>query len=140
MVHKILKIFLPAISMAFTIIILLAGIINWIVDKNLSNFVAFIFEVFVYLIITCIMDELIGRIDFKSYIGHFISESLLIYPVTMIFGIRFRWFGLSVTNLLFCSFIYLCVMIGIHLYFYILEKINVAEINSLLEEGRRKNG
>jgi hypothetical protein len=72
--------------------------------------------------------------------GHFIAESILIYPITIFFSVRFRWFKLSVTNLLFYSVVYLGVMIGIHLYFYYLDKSYVAEINSLLEEGRRKNG
>lgn len=140
MVHKILKTFLPAISMAFMIIILLAGFINQILYDNQNGFISFIFEVFVYLIITCIIDELIGRIDFKSYIGHFLSESILIYPITIFFSVIFGWFAMNVVNLILYSVIYLCIMIGIHLYFYYIEKMNVTEINRLLEEGRRKNG
>ena len=140
MTNKFFKRVLPTISMAFMITILLAGIINWVVEKKLNNFIAFIFQVFVYLIIAYMMANLIGRIDFKSYVSYFIAESLLIYPVTMAFGIGFRWFGLNVTNLIFCSFIYLCVMIELHLYIYHLEKINVDEINSLIEKGKKKKG
>lgn len=137
MVHKIFKTYLPAISMAFTATILLAGIISWMIDKN-TNF--FAFEVLIYLIVTCILDAWIGKINFKTYLSHFIVESILIYPITIFFGLRFRWFCLSVENVLICSLFYLVVMIGIHLYFYALEKNSVAQINHLLEEGRKKNG
>ncbi|WMJ86116.1 hypothetical protein [Anaerocolumna sp. MB42-C2] len=140
MVHKILKVFLPAISMSFTIIIILAGIISWVVDKNRNSFISFVFEVFICLIITCVMDELIGKIDFKSYISHFITVSILIYPIILCFGITFKWFGLGAVNILFYSIIYFCIMIGIHIYFYYIEKNNVAEINRLLKEGKGNNG
>ncbi|TCL55212.1 hypothetical protein EDD76_11652 [Kineothrix alysoides] len=140
MVHKILKTYLPAISMSFTVIILLAGIVKWILEEKQDIFALFAFEVVAYLILTCILDELIGRINFKTYISHFITESILIYPITMLFAIKFRWIGMSAVNIIFCSAAYFSVMVGIHLYFYCIEKGSVAEMNRLLEEGRDKNG
>lgn len=137
MVNKIYKTYIPAISMAFTVTILLAGILNWI-REDTPNF--FAFEVLGYLILDCVLDAWIGKFDFKSYLSHFLVESIVIYPFTLFFCIRFRWMGLNVINLLICSVIYLCVMSGIHIYFYTIEKNNVMEINQLLEEGRKRNG
>ncbi len=140
MVHKVLKTYLPAISMSFMAIILLAGIVRWILGEKQDIFVLFAFEVVAYLILTCILDELIGKINFKTYISHFITESVLIYPVTIIFAIKFRWIGMSAINIILCSVVYFSVMAGIHLYFYCIEKDSVAEMNRLLEERRNKNG
>ncbi|HHV08656.1 MAG TPA: hypothetical protein GXX75_00030 [Clostridiales bacterium] len=140
MVHKVLKTYLPAISMSFTVIILFAGIVKWILGEKQDVFVLFAFEVVAYLILTCILDELIGRINFRTYISHFITESVLIYPITMLFAIKFRWIGVTAINIILCSVAYFFVMVGIHLYFYYIEKNNVAEMNRLLEEGRDKNG
>jgi hypothetical protein len=139
MVHKLLKTYLPALSMSFTLIILLAGIVNWAQGDSRSGFISFIFEVFVYLVVTCILDELIGRIDFKTYISHFIAETLVIYPITLLFIIIFSWFEMCVFNIIFYSAIYFIVMIGIHFYFYYVTRSSTAEINHLLEEGRKKN-
>lgn len=138
MVNKIIKVYLPSISMAFTMIILMSGIRNWLVEKELNDFVGFSFELFAFLVIIHILVELIGRIDFKTYRSYFITKTAFLYPITMFFGIRFKWFGFSVTNLIVCTFIYSCVMAGIQLYFHRLEMINVDEINSLLENRKNK--
>jgi hypothetical protein len=138
--HKILKTYLPALSISFTVIMMLAGIINMIFAENKDGFVCFIFEVFIYLVITCILDEWIGKIDFKTYIGHFLTESILLYPVTILFVIRYKWVGVSVRNILFSSIVYILVMAGIHLYFYYIEKSSAEEINRLLQERGEKNG
>jgi Protein of unknown function (DUF3021). len=132
MAHKILKTYVPAVSMAFMFIVLLAGLIKYFTEGYQNEFFSFILEVVVYLVITCIMDELIGRIDLKSYLGHFLLESLLIYPVTLLFCYYCNWFEWSLGNILFYSLIYFCVMIGIHLYFYYVTKSDAVEINSYL--------
>lgn len=139
MVNKIMKVYLPSISMAFTMIILMSGISNWLVEKELNDFVSFSFGLFGFLIIIHILIELIGRINFKTYRSYFITKTILLYPITMFLGIRFKWFGFSVTNLIVCTFIYLCVMAGIQRYFYRLEMINVDEINSLLQNRKTRN-
>lgn len=137
MVNKIMKTYIPGVSIAFTVTILLAGILSWVREDN-PNF--FAFEVLCYLILACIFDAWIGKIDFKTYISNFLVESIAIYPLTIFFCIRFRWMGLNVHNLLICTVIYLCVMSGIHIYFYKIEKNNAIEMNQLLEEGRKRNG
>lgn len=139
MVYKLLKTYLPAISISFMTIILLAGTVRCIIDKKQDNFVSFTFEVIIYLILTCVLDSLIGRINFKTYISHFLTESILIYPVTLFFAFKFRWIGISVMNLVFCSIIYFLVMIGIHFYFYYIERNCVAELNCLLKGRENKN-
>ncbi len=140
MAHKFYKMYIPAVSMSFTLIILLAGIINLLQGENRSASVYFTFQVFVYLVMTCIADELIGRIDFKTYISHFITEAILIYPITLFFAFRFRWFHMDFVNIMFYSAIYFIVMVGIHFYFYQMALSNAAEINHLLKERSVKNG
>ena len=57
MVNKIIKVYLPSISMAFTMIILMSGIRNWLVEKELNDFVSFSFGLFGFLIIIHILIE-----------------------------------------------------------------------------------
>jgi len=138
--HKMLKTYLPAISMSFMVIILLAGVIKWILEKKQDIFVSFAFEVAAYLVVTCILDELIRQINFKSYLGHFMTESVLIYPVTIFFAVRFNWFAINAGNMVFYSVVYFLVMTGLHLYFYYMEKSSVEELNRLLDGRRDQNG
>lgn len=139
MADKILKTYIPVISMSFTAIILLAGVINLSYEREQNYFVIFAYEIAGYLILTCILNDLIGKIDFKTYLGHFLAETVILYPVTMFFALEFNWIGISIRNIILCSFIYLIVMTGNHLYFYYKEKNCAEEINRLLEERREKN-
>ena len=137
--HKFLRTYIPAVSMSFTIIILMAGIINILQNENRSSGIYFPFQMLAYLIITCIADEWIGKIDFKTYLSHFITETILIYPITLFFVFCFDWFAINYGNLLFYSAIYLIIMFGIHVYFYQITLSNVAEMNKLLSEKSGKN-
>ena len=139
MVRKVLKTYIPAISMCFTVIILLAGIINFVREGRQNLFIVFAFEVAGYLILTCIFDELIGRLDFKTYLGHFLTETALLYPVNLFFALKFNWIGANTISILLCSAVYFFVMVVIHLYFYYMEKSSAEEINQLLEEWRDRN-
>jgi hypothetical protein len=139
MVHKVLKTYIPGISMCFTAIILLAGVINLITEGKQNLFIGFAFEVAGYLILTCVLDELIGRLDFKTYLGHFFTETALLYPVNLFFAVKLKWVGFNTISILLCSAVYLFVMAANHLYFYYMEKSSAEKINQLLEEWREKN-
>ena len=139
MINKILKTYIPVISMSFTATILLSGVINLSYGREQNYFVIFAYEIAGYLILTCILNDLIGRINYKTYLGHFFAETALLYPVTMFFALRFRWISDRPINFILCSLIYFLVMAGNHIYFYYMEKNCAKEINQLLEERREKN-
>lgn len=139
MAHKVLKTYIPAISMCFTVIILLSGIINLVTEGRQNFFIVFTFEVAGYLVLTCILDELIGRFDYKTYLGHFFIETILLYPVTMFFAVKFKWIGINTISIILCSTVYFFVMAANHLYFYRMEKSSAEEINRLLEDRRERN-
>nr|WP_288824861.1 hypothetical protein [uncultured Clostridium sp.] len=139
MAQKVLKTYIPAISMCFTVIILMAGIINLVTEERQNFFIVFSFEVAGYLTLTCILDELIGRFDYKTYLGHFLTETVFLYPITMFFAVRFKWIGINTISIVLCSAVYFLVMAANHLYFYYMEKSNAEEINQLLEAWRDKN-
>jgi len=139
MVHKVLKTYIPSISMCFTVIILLTGIINLVTEGSKNLFIGFAFEVAGYLILTCILDELIGRINFKTYLGHFFAEAALMYPVNLFFAVKFKWVGINTGSIILCSIVYFFIMAGIHFYFYYMEKSSAEEINRLLEDWRDRN-
>jgi hypothetical protein len=139
MVYKVLKTYIPAISMCFTVILLLAGIINLVTEGKTNLFIGFAFELVGYLVLTCILDELIGRINFKTYLGHFFAEAALLYPVNLFFAVNFNWIGINTSSIILCSIVYFFVMAAIHLYFYYMEKSSAEEINRLLEDWRDRN-
>ena len=78
--NKFLRTYLPAFSMAFTFIILYATISNIIAGYSKDRFCFFILQVFVYLMVSVIVDWLLSFIDFSKYIYHFIAELIILYP------------------------------------------------------------
>ena len=64
--NKFLRTYLPAFSMAFTFIILYATISNIIAGYSKDRFCFFILQVFVYLMVSVIVDWLLSFIDFSK--------------------------------------------------------------------------
>lgn len=77
---KFFKTYLPAISMAFTFIILYASITNILAGYTKEWFCYFILEIFAYLILSIVIDWLTSVIDFSKYIYHFAVKTIEILP------------------------------------------------------------
>lgn len=131
--NKFLRTYLPAFSMAFTFIILYATISNIIVGYSKDRFCFFILQVFVYLMVSVIVDWLLSFIDFSKYIHHFIAELIILYPITI--GVAFigKWFAFNAINITWYSCVYILIMIAIHCYFYHISKRQADEINKFLK-------
>lgn len=131
--NKIFKTYLPALSIAFTFIVLYATISNIVTGYFKDGFCFFILQVFIYLLVSIIIDLLLSFIDFKKYIYHFIIETITLYPITFVIAFISKWFVFSATNIIWYSCIYILAMISIHFYFYHISKKQATEINSFLE-------
>ena len=130
--NKFLRTYLPAFSMAFTFIILYATISNIIVGYSKDRFCFFILQVFVYLMVSVIVDWLLSFIDFSKYIHHFIAEMIILYPITIGMAFIGKWFAFSAISITWYSCVYILIMIAIHCYFYYISKRQADEINNFL--------
>ncbi len=136
---KVFKTYIPAVSMAFTFMILFATIYNIICGNTKDDFLYFILEVGGFLLIAMVIDYLIGKINFNKYISHLCVETVLLYPFAIGVAILGKWFGVTLLNIVVYSLIYIVVMIFIHYYFYYISKQQAEEINNLLK-GMSNNG
>lgn len=131
--NKILKTYLPALSIAFTFIVLYATISNLVTGYFKDGFCFFILQVFIYLIVSIVVDLLLSFIDFRKYIYHFIVEMIMLYSITITMAFIGKWFVFNAIDIIWYSCIYILVMLAIHFYFYYISKKQASEINSLLE-------
>lgn len=115
--NKFLRTYLPAFSMAFTFIILYATISNIIAGYSKDRFCFFILQVFVYLMVSVIVDWLLSFIDFSKYIHHFIAEMIILYPIT----ISYCQHKVSLSKHLM-RFFYVCILSSVCVIFYIQNK------------------
>ena len=124
---KVFKTYIPALSMAFTFMILCATIYNIICGNTKDDFLYFVLEVGGFLLIAMVIDYLVG------------VETVFLYPFAIGVAIMGKWFGATVLNVVVYSLIYIGVMILIHCYFYYISRQQAEEINNLLK-GMRNNG
>ena len=128
---KVFKTYIPALSMAFTFMILCATIYNIICGNTKDDFLYFVLEVGGFLFIAMVIDYLVGKINFNKYISHLCVETVFLYTFAIGVAIMGKWFVYSL--------IYIGVMILIHCYFYYISRQQAEEINNLLK-GMRNNG
>lgn len=136
---KFFKTYLPAISMAFTFIMLYSTIRNISTGHSKEGFCFFILEVISYLVLSVIIDWIVSMIDFSKYIYHFFIETIALYPITIGFVIIGRWFTLNTFNIIWYSCLYVIAMIALHYYFYFVSKKQADDINSLLQKKKRSD-
>lgn len=121
--NKFLRTYLPAFSMAFTFIILYATISNIIAGYSKDRFCFFILQVFVYLMVSVIVDWLLSFIDFSKYIYHFIAEMIILYPITILslLGVSIALKNIpAIVIVAICSFV--CYQIRINVEEAVLQK------------------
>lgn len=130
---KLFKTYIPALSIAFTFMILFATIYNIMCGNTKDDFLYFILEVVGFLMIAMVIDCLVGKINFNKYISHLCVETIILYPFIIGVAIWGKWFGITALNIIVYSLVYVVVMIIIHYYFYCISKQQAEEINNLLK-------
>lgn len=135
---KVFRVYLPAFTLAFTIIVLFAAIHNLINGYTKDGFLYFILEVVGYLAIAVVIDCLVGKINFRKYAVHCLTEIIVLYPVTIGIAVWGNWFPVNPLNMVGCSCIYAGIMILLHYYFYLVSRKQAEEINELLQTDRRE--
>lgn len=138
---KFLRTYLPAVSMAFTFIVLYTSVCNLLSGYTKDGFCFFILQVICYLVVSMLVDYFVSMINFRKYIYHFFVETLLLYPLTIGAALIGKWFRINIYNIILYSCIYVMVMTAIHYYFYYISKKQADEINTILKkQGSDYNG
>lgn len=128
MMERIFKIYLPSTAMTFSATILCACILNLMEGYGaLSNW--WILQLFGYILTIEVVDMLLENVEFKSYLGYFVTETVIAYGLLLAFGYFGRWFSFTVGRLLPVTVIFLLIYAGIHRYFYQMAKNDADEIN-----------
>lgn len=122
---------IPSICICFTLIIL-ADVITGLIFGNHTSPYALI--LFLWLALCQVIDCLISRIDFQSWIHYCLTESLILYLSSLaVFGILI-WQGFSLRQFVLFTVIFLIADIFIFFYFRKRQKLQSDEINALISE------
>ncbi len=131
--ERIRNIYLPSTAIAFTAVILGVSVLNLIEGYEYQSN-RWILEVFGYIILMEFLDVLLGKIEFKHYLGYFLVEAVTGYALLLgIFGYVGKWFSYTPSRIAQVTVMYLLVLAYIHYYFYRRSKSSADEINEILK-------
>jgi len=125
---------IPSICICFTLITLADVITSLLFGNNTSPYVLVLF---LWLILCQVIDWLISKVDFQSWIHYCLTESMVLYLSSLaVFGILF-WHGITLHQFILFTVIFLIVDIFIFSYFRKRQQLQADEINELLSNGNK---
>lgn len=127
---KLLFVRIPSICICFTLITLGNVILDLLCGRNVSLFLPVLF---VWLAACQLIDQLFGYVDFKKWSHYCITESVVLYLLSLLVFRLFFWDGFSVSALISFTIIFLITDVCVFWYFYRRQQIQAEEINSLID-------
>ena len=122
---------IPSVSICFTLTILLNLILNIINGYTADPFV---FYLFAFLVVSQGIDALISLIDFKKWSHYCITESVILYAISLLFFSRYLFYNGTVDpyRLIAATIIFILVITAIFSYFRKRRQLQADEINELI--------
>lgn len=127
---KLLFVRIPSICICFTLITLGNVILDLLCGRNVSLFLPVLF---VWLAACQLIDQLFGYVDFKKWSHYCITESVVLYLLSLLVFRLFFWDGFSFSALISFTIIFLITDVCVFWYFYRRQQIQAEEINSLID-------
>ena len=131
--EKIIRTLLPSLGISFTGAVLFCCIYNLFIGNSYLD-ICFLLSLFGYFILIQILDVILGKVPFKTYLGYFLWEAILIYVLLLVIGYFANWYSFTFQSL--CPITIYCFTATtlVHYYFYRAAKLEADEINQLLKE------
>lgn len=128
---NLLLIRIPSICICFTLIVLANAVLNLLHGNEVSPFLPVLF---LWLAACQVIDQLLCYVNFKKWSHYCITESIILYMLSLlVFRLFFR-IGSSVSSFVSFTVIFLAADIAVFWYFRKRQQIQAEEINRLLEE------
>lgn len=124
---------LPYIFAYYTIIILVTCIYNLLLGNTLIQIQRFL-ELFVFLVIFCILDRALAGINFKSDLSYTIAEIGIAYALFLLFSYFFHWVAFTPGKLLEATLLFIIIVIIGVAYMNYRYKLRTKELNELIKK------
>lgn len=131
--NRILGTYLPSLALTFTAVILCMSVLNLTRGYETLSY-RWILQLCGYILVVEAVDAVLGRIEFKSYMGYFLAEAVISYGGMLAFGWLGNWFSFTAGSLFTVTVMFFLIFGAVHLYFIRRAKSNADEINRMLRE------
>lgn len=126
---------IPSACICFTIIILAGTLSNLFNGTKAWPFPLYLFG---WILVCEGIDWLISLIDFKSWLWYCVTESLILYVVSLAVALMLHWISWEPVSVLIFTLIFGVADSFIFWYFWRRGKLLAEEINTLLHENTRR--
>lgn len=130
---RFLEIYLPSITLTFTAVILCTSVLNLIQGYEGLSY-RWILQLCGYILVVEAVDVVLGKIEFRSYLGYFLTEAVISYGCMLAFGYFGNWFSFTAGTLFTITVMFFLIFGAVHTYFFQRAKSNADEINQMLQE------
>lgn len=122
---------IPSICICFTLIVIGNWVFNLLWGYKVSPFLLILF---VWLIVCQIIDLLISKIEFRKWGYYCITESAVLYLLSLLFFRLLFWESMDISILAGFTVIFLITDVFVFWYFRKRQEIQAKEINLLIQE------
>lgn len=120
---------IPSICICFTLITLGDVIFSLLSGYNASPYPLVLF---LWLAACQVIDQLMGKINFQKWSRYCITESVLLYVLSLLFCLLFLWGGFALSSFIVFTVIFLITDICVFWYFHKRQQIQADQINELI--------
>lgn len=125
---------IPSFCICFTLIVLGNWILNMLWGGQTSLFLPVLF---VWLVMCQVIDMLIDKIEFRKWIHYFLTESAVLYLLSLLISRVFFWDSMDTSIWISFTVIFAITDGFIFWYFRKRQEIQAKEINQIIQERKK---
>lgn len=125
---------IPSVCICFTLLLLANSALNLLCGNDTKGYDYTVLILFLIILLCQAVDIALERVEFRTWRQYCITESLILYVVTLVISRIFFWPSFSVRQLITFTLIFLFIVTAVFSYFRKLHTIQAEEINALIDK------
>lgn len=125
---------IPSVCICFTLLLLANAVLNLLNGADNEGYDFTVLILFLILLLCQAVDITLDHVEFRSWRQYCITESLILYVMTLAISRIFFWPSFSARQLLIFTAIFLLIVTAVFSYFRKLQRMQADEINDLIEK------
>lgn len=124
----------PSVCICFTLLLLANAVLNLLSSIGTEGYDFTVLVLFLIILLCQAVDIALDHVEFRTWRQYCITESLILYVVTLTMSRIFFWPSFSARQLIIFTVIFLLIVTAVFSYFRKLQRMQADEINALIGE------
>lgn len=124
----------PSVCICFTLLLLANAVLNLLGGIGTEGYDFTVLVLFLIILLCQAVDIALDHVEFRTWRQYCITESLILYVVTLTMSRIFFWPSFSARQLIIFTTIFLLIVTAVFSYFRKLQRMQADEINALIDK------